>query len=126
MMDRQIASQTRQIISRKVREREFIEKSLLKHTEMVVASLIERKLGTSIKKRSSSAYYLSGKVSGKTILKYVRKGELLQVKKKTLQWREFTNYLVRWQKINDEIGELFKELGKAQSEEPFKEELSDG
>ncbi|MEW6619453.1 MAG: hypothetical protein AB1422_08990 [bacterium] len=126
MKDRQMANQIRQKISRKLEEKQDMEKALLRHREMIMVCLIKRRLGTSAKKRSSSAYYLSGKISGKTKLKYVKKQELLRMKKETSQWCEFNRYLTKWWKISNEVRELFRELGKAQSKEPFREEEKDG
>ncbi|MFZ5985897.1 MAG: hypothetical protein ACOYWZ_02075 [Bacillota bacterium] len=117
-----MASQIRQKISRKLEEKQTIERFLLEHREMIAGCLIERRLGTSVKKRSSPAYYLSGKISGKTILRYVKKGELRRIKEKVSQWRVFNRYLVRWWNISNEVRKLFRELGRVQSDEPFKKE----
>jgi hypothetical protein len=126
MRDRIRASQIRQEISQLILKRQGIERSLLRRRRMISACLIRRNLGTTAKKRRSLAYYLSGRVSGKTILRYVRKGDLGRIKRETSAWQDYSNSVARWRKISDEIERLFRELGRVQSEEPFKEEVSDG
>jgi hypothetical protein len=126
MKDREYASRIRQLISERLKERQFIERSLLKHREMIAACLIARHLGSSQEKRKTPSYYLSGKVSGKTVLRHVKKEDLEQVRKRAEAWREFSSSLSRWRKLNNEIEKLFRKLGKVQSEEPFKKEATDG
>lgn len=121
MGDRISASHIRQKISQLILERQRIEKDLLRHRRMISACLIGRHLGTSSKKRRSLAYYLSGKISGKTILRYVKKVNLERIKKETLSWREYSQSMARWRKISDKMERLFRELGRVQAEEPFKE-----
>jgi hypothetical protein len=126
MNDRVYASRIRQLISKRLKERQFIERSLLKHREMIAACLIARHLGSSQEKRKIPSYYLSGKVSGKTLLRYVKKDDLGRVRRGVEAWREFSSSLSRWRKLNNEIEKLFRKLGKVQSEEPFKKEATDG
>lgn len=125
MKNREYASRIRQLISKKLKERQFIEGSLLKHREMIAACLIARHLGSSQEKRKTPSYYLSGKISGKTVLRHIKKSELEQVRKGTGAWREFSSSLSRWRKLSNEIERLFRKLGKTQSEEPFRKEVSD-
>lgn len=93
---------------------------------MIAACLIARHLGSSQEKRKTPSYYLSGKVSGKTVLRHVKKEDLEHVRKRAEVWREFSSSIARWRKPNDEIERLFRKLGRMQSEEPFKKEASDG
>ena len=58
MEDREYASRIRQLISKRLKERQFIERSLLKHREMIAACLIARHLGSSQEKRKTPSYYL--------------------------------------------------------------------
>jgi len=125
MKDREYASRIRQLISTKLKERHFIERSLLKHREMIAGCLIARYLGSSKEKRKTPSYYLSGKVSGKTVLRHVKKEDLEHVRKRAEAWREFSISIARWRKLNNEIERLFRKLGRAQSEEPFRKEVSD-
>lgn len=99
-------------------EREKLEKILMKRRTMIDACLIERYLGTKQKKRGEPAYYLSWKEEGqKTKLEYVRKTNLYQVKKKAIQWREFSSAMSKWVKISNAIERNFRSLGEAQIEE---------
>lgn len=125
MKNREHASRIRQLISKRLKERQFIERSLLKHREMIAGCLIARYLGSSKEKRKTPSYYLSGKVSGKTVLRHIKKAELEQVRKGTEAWREFSSSLSRWRKLSNEIERLFRKLAKTQSEEPFRTEVSD-
>lgn len=126
MINKEEASRIRQTIFKRSRDREFIEKVLLKHREMITGCLITRNLGTTVEKRKTPSYYLSGKVSGKTVLKYVRKDKLDRVRKRCEAWREFSKYIAKWRKLSKEIEELFRKLGRVQSENPFSEGEEDG
>jgi hypothetical protein len=122
MRDKNRASRIRQQISGKLRERRFIEGNLLKRRDMIAACLIARHLGSSEEKRKTPSYYLSGKVSGKTMLRHVRKEDLGRVRKRTEAWRKFSGLMAKWHKLDAEIGRLLRELGSAQSEKPFGKE----
>jgi hypothetical protein len=126
MKDKELASRIRQLISKKLKERQFIEQSLLKHREMIAACLIARHLGSSREKRKTPSYYLSGKVFGKTVLRHVKKENLEHIRKRAAAWREFSSSIAGWRKLNNEIEKLFRKLGKVQSEEPFKKDTSNG
>lgn len=121
MKNREHASRIRQLISTKLKERQFIERSLLKHREMIAACLIARHLGSSQEKRKTPSYYLSGKISGKTMLRHIKKEDLEHVRKRAEAWREFSSSLSRWRKLSNEIERLFRKVGRLQSEEPFME-----
>lgn len=119
MKDSDRASGIRQGISLKLKERQSVEVNLLKRRDMIAACLIARHLGSSEEKRKTPSHYLSGKVTGKTVLRHVRKEDLARVRKKTEAWREFSRIMAKWRKLDAEIGRLLKELGDAQSEKPF-------
>ncbi len=122
MINKEEASRIRQAIFRKSKDRDFIEKVLLKHREeMITGCLIARNLGTALEKRKTPSYYLSGKVSGKTVLKYVKKDNLEGIRKRCEAWREFSSSIAKWRKLSKEVEELFRELGRVQSENPFSE-----
>lgn len=126
MINKELASRSRQTIFKKSRDRDFIEKVILKHREMITGCLITRNLGTAEEKRKRPSYYLSGKVSGKTVLKYVKKDNLERVRKRCEAWREFSISIAKWRKLSKEIEELFRELGRVQSKNPFSEGEEDG
>jgi hypothetical protein len=115
-MNRKKASKIRQKITMLRKERKRFEESALKHRRMIDACLIERYLGTSKRKRTTPAFYLSRKIKGKTKLKYVKKAELTQVRRKTDAWREYSLLIQRISALNYRIEKLFRQLGKSQIE----------
>lgn len=121
---REIARKTNKIdqIQRKIRkkqaQRDKTEK-ILRETrgEMVAACLVERRSLAGGKKRKTPAFYLSRKVNGKTVLKYIRKAELLEMKEKTARWKTFSAALAQWVKVTREIERLYREIGSMQSDQ---------
>ena len=84
---------------------------------MIPACLVKRYLGTSQKKRGRAYWYLSRRVDGRTVLRYVKLAELDKIKRGTGAWREYSAGLREWVKINRQIEKLLQELGRLQSEE---------
>ena len=86
---------------------------------MIAGCLIARHLGFSQEKRKTPSYYLSGKVSGKTVLRHVKKRDLGRIRRGAEAWREYSRSMARWREVSNEIEKLFRKLGRVQSEDPW-------
>ena len=122
MPDERRASELRQEIARLSAERSAVERGLLHRRRMLVASLVERHLGTRQHKRESSAFYLSWARAGRTRLLYVAKGRLSEVRPAVDAWRAFRAAVRRWRDLSERIETLWRSLGEAQAQSP--EELT--
>ena len=115
-MNRSRASRIRLLIRTLRAEQTRLEEQLLRRRRMLRASLIERYLGTSEHKRPTPAYYLSFLDEGKTILKYVKQGQLLTIEPKAKAWGEYCNLLADWVRVNRRLEAAWRDLGQAQSD----------
>ena len=115
-MERNRASRLRQVIAGLRAEQSRLELQLLRRRRMLRASWIERYLGTTEQKRAAPAYYLSFLDQGRTVLKYVRQSELLNIEPKTQAWREYGRLLAEWVKVVRRLERAWRALGQAQSD----------
>ncbi len=122
MKNQKQASLSRKRIVELRKQRDKLEEKLLKRRDMIRASLVKRFLGTTEKKRERAYWYLSRAIAGKTILKYVRFGDLGKVSKKTKAWKEFSSTLAQWVKVTRYLEKLLRQLGEMQSEKYEPEE----
>lgn len=86
-------------IQKKFTERKNLEKLITKNTKMAAAQFC---------KRSTGSGYLSCYIDGIKRNRYIKKTEELEWKNLTLEWKIFSNAIMNWNKINDEIEKLFK------------------
>ena len=110
------ASRLRQQIRSMSEEMISLMDRLLRPRRMIAASLIERHLGTSSRKRASSAFYLSRAEGGRTRLTYVPKKDLERIRAQTEAWREYRRGLRRVRELGHKLVELLGELGDAQAD----------
>ena len=118
MSDRDRISRIRLEAHRLGREREALERGMLRAPRMLAASLIERHLGTREKKRASPAYYLSWSQGGRTRLRHVPKRVLGRVRRVVEAWRDYRRAQRRWSEISRRMERLWKELTEAQARPP--------
>ena len=120
MTDLPRASQLRQRILKLASELLAVQKDLLRRRQMIAASLVERHLGSTEEKRSSSAFYLSFLEEGRTRLVYVPRDRLDAVRAQVEAWREYRAGVRRWRELSLAIYRLWRELGQAQAQDPGK------
>jgi len=78
------------------------------HHDMVVGSLIERRF----RPGGSVAHYLSIPTPRNSWHRYVRKDELEVFRRRSAAWREFTQALAEWVRLNKAIEHELRRLGK--------------
>lgn len=118
MSDRDRASRLRQEIGHLAAEGDTLQRRMLHPKRMIRASLIARRLGSSHRKRASTAYYLSWAERRKTVLRHVAKEDLARVRARVDSWREYRRRFRRCRQIAQRLLELFDQLGEVQSERP--------
>ena len=99
-------------------ERARLEHRLLKRRRMLRATFVERYLSTGEGKRKTPAYYLSFLREGRTVQKYVRLRSVAKVRPRTEAWSEYYHLLARWVKLNQQLADVWRELGQAEADEP--------
>jgi hypothetical protein len=117
-MNPALASRLRQQIVGLRLERARLEHQLLKRRRMLRAAFVERYLSTGDGKRKTPAYYLSFLREGRTVQRYVRLQTVSKVRPKTQAWSEYYHLLARWVKLNQQLADVWRELGQAQADEP--------
>jgi hypothetical protein len=117
-MNPALASRLRQQIVGLRSERARLEHQLLKRRRMLRATFVERYLSVCDGKRKTPAYYLSFLREGRTVQKYVRLQSVSKVRPKTQAWSEYYHLLARWVKLNQQLADVWRELGQAQADEP--------
>ena len=113
-----MASRLRQQIAELRSERARVESQLLKRRRMLRATFVERYLSVGDGKRKTPAYYLSFLREGRTVQKYVRLQTVSKIRPKTQAWSEYYHLLARWVKLNQQLADVWRELGQAQADEP--------
>jgi hypothetical protein len=117
-MNPALASRLRQQLVGLRSERVRLEHQLLKRRRMLRATFVERYLSTGDGKRKTPAYYLSFLHEGRTVQKYVRLQTVSKVRPRTQAWSEYYHLLARWVKLNQQLADVWRELGQAQADEP--------
>jgi len=113
-----LASRLRQQVGELRSERARLEHRLLKRRRMLRATFVERYLSTGEGKRKTPAYYLSFLREGRTVQKYVRLRSVAKVRPRTEAWSEYYHLLARWVKLNQQLADVWRELGQAEADEP--------
>ncbi len=72
--------------------------------------------------RKTPAYYLSFLREGRTVQQYVRLRTVSKVRPRTQAWSEYYHLLARWVKLNQQLADIWRELGQAQADEPSADE----
>ena len=76
---------------------------------MLQASLLERRF----RKNGPAAYYLSiphAQTSSRH--RYVRKADVDKIRRQTDAWREFSQALAEWVRVNKEVERLLRRIGE--------------
>ena len=123
-MNPALARRLRQQLTELRSERTRLEDRLLKRRHMLRAALVERYLSTGDGKRKTPAYYLSFLREGRTVQKYVRLRTVSKVRPRTQAWSEYYHLLARWVKLNQQMADVWRELGQAQADQPSAGESS--
>jgi len=121
-MNLALASRLRQQIAGLRSERARLEYRLLKRRRMLRAAFVERYLSTGDGRRKTPAYYLSFLHEGRTVQKYVRLQAVSKVRPRSRAWSEYYHLLARWVKLNQQMADVWRELGQAQADEPSGDE----
>ncbi len=95
-----------------VRKRARFERIAMGRFPMVAASFMPRRL----RPGSPVVYYLSASIQGESRHRYVRKEEVPYWRKRALTWRGFMKAMASWVKVNREIEEEFREIGRLRCE----------
>lgn len=109
-------SRVRQEIHQARDVRERLEKAILNLGIVLQGSLIKRHLGTSAERRKTPAYYLSRAEGGRTRLVYIPRDRMESVRRATQAWRHFKSVLRQWEKVNDRLGRLLRQVGQLRQE----------
>jgi hypothetical protein len=105
-------SRLRQEIQQARDTRERLEKAVLNLGVVLQGSLIKRHLGTAAHRRKTPAYYLSRAEEGRTRLVYIPRDRVESVRRATQAWRHFKSVLRQWEKVNDRMGRLLRQVGR--------------
>lgn len=84
-----------------------------RHHPMLAASLLERRF----RPGGPVAYYLSIPHPKSSRHRYVRKAELDRIRRETQAWREFSEAMAEWVRVNAEIERLLRQIGKGHCRE---------
>jgi len=108
-MDRNRLSEMRQRLNRLLKERAACEAAALGRGEMVRAAFLERQMPPS----GNTGCYLSASIEGQSRHRYVPKAEVEVWRKRSERWSEFYRSMARWRKLNSEIEQLMRAMGRA-------------
>jgi len=85
-----------------------LERTAMGFVPMLQASLLERRF----RKNGPAAYYLSIPNAGGTSRhRYVRKADVEAVRRQTEAWREFSQAMAEWVRVNVEVERLLRRIG---------------
>ena len=107
-MTRLQLSRLRQRIRDLKGRRNTLERVAQQHHAMVAASLLERRF----RPGAPPAYYISIPSPETSRHRYVRKAELDLIRRQTGAWREFSQAMTEWVRVNREIELLLRTIGK--------------
>ena len=114
-MNPALASRLRQQIGELRSERARLEYRLLRRRRMLRATLVERCLSAGDGRRKAPACYLSFLREGRTGERYVRLRSVTKVRPRTEAWSEYYHRLARWVKLNQQLADVWRELGQAEA-----------
>ena len=84
----------------------------MERSSVVPASFMARKL----KPGGPVVYYLSASIQGESRHRYVRRGEGEYWRKRALAWRRFIKAMASWVKVNEEIEQELRQIGRLRCE----------
>lgn len=88
--------------------RATLERLAMGHHAMIAASLLARRF----RPGAPAAYYLSIPTPKTSRHRYVRKEELDLVRRQTAAWRDFSQAMAEWVRVNDGIESLLRQIGR--------------
>lgn len=87
--------------------RNVLEHTAMKHHPMLAASFLERRF----RPNGPVACYLSIPHPKNSRHRYVRKSQVDQIRRQTSAWREFSQALTEWVRVNRSIERQLREIG---------------
>jgi hypothetical protein len=87
--------------------RASLERIAMGFVPMLPASLLERRF----RKGGPPAYYLSIPHPKTSRHRYVRKANVDMIRRQTDAWREFSQAMAQWVRVNDQIERLLRQIG---------------
>ncbi|MBI4347310.1 MAG: hypothetical protein HY553_10675 [Elusimicrobia bacterium] len=90
-----------------------LERVAMQHPPMLAAYLLERRL----RPGAPPAHYLSIPHPKSSRHRYVRKAQVEQIRRQTDAWREFSQAMAEWVRVNGEIERLLRRIGKGRCRE---------
>jgi hypothetical protein len=87
--------------------RSTLERIALGFIPMLPASLLERRF----RKGGPAAYYLSIPHPKSSRHRYVRKANVDMIRRQTDAWREFSQAMAEWVRVNGDIEGLLRQIG---------------
>lgn len=88
--------------------RNTLERIAMQHHAMMAAYLLERRF----RRGGPAAYYLSIPHPQSSRHRYVRKAEVDMIRRQTDAWREFSQAMAEWVRVNGEIERLLRQIGE--------------
>lgn len=86
-----------------------LERTVMGFVPMLQASLLERRF----RKNAPPVYYLSIPNAGGTSRhRYVRKADVEMIRRQTGAWREFSQAMAEWVRVNKEVERLLRRIGE--------------
>lgn len=103
----QLAALRQRVRNLKAR-RTTLEHLAMDHHAMIAASLLERRF----RPGAPPAYYLSIHTPQSSRHRYVRKADLDLVRRQAGAWRDFSQAMAEWVRVNNEIERLLRQIGR--------------
>lgn len=110
MTNLQLAKLRQKVRALKTR-RNTLEHLAMAHHPMAAGSFIQRRFKT-----GQTAYFLSIPTPQNSWHRYVRKDEVDYFRRRAAAWSEFVNAMAEWVRINKEVEQLLRKLGKGRCE----------
>jgi hypothetical protein len=108
MTKRQLSS-IRKRLNKLMRERAACEQVAMEPGSMVAASFLER----TVRPNQPQPYcYLSASIEGESRHRYVPLKQAATWRRRAQQWRQFSQAMARWVKLNGQIETLLRTLGQ--------------
>jgi hypothetical protein len=93
-------------------KRNRLERIAMGRSLMVAGSFLSRRF----RPGGPIAYYLSASIRGESRHRYVRKGEVAYWRQRAQAWQRFQQAVASWVKVNKEIEEELREIGRQRCE----------
>jgi len=104
----QLAGLRQRVRDLKGRRSTLEQVAIRRHHPMIAASLLERRF----RPGGPVACYLSIPHPKSSRHRYVRKAELDRIRRETSAWREFSEAMAEWVRVNAEIERLLRKIGR--------------